>query len=214
MASYDIGANEIMHETTVNRSRFLCYLFPCLSYQDLKSRLIELQQQHPNANHHCYAFVSGAPQDSQKYGFSDDGEPSGTAGRPMLAVLQGSGVGQVAAIVVRYFGGVKLGTGGLQRAYGGAVREALPYLATEVKVPTTTKIIECEYPQIADIQHLVKQTCSEINEEQYQEKVKFVLAIPDDQLKLFEQQLLTLSCGTLTLVSPAQAQVNSGSKKP
>lgn len=199
MSSYPIIIEELMHETTVNRSRFLCYLFPCQSYQDFKTRLTQLQREHPNANHHCSAFVSGAPQDSQKYGFSDDGEPSGTAGKPMLAVLQGSGVGQIAAIVVRYFGGVKLGTGGLQRAYGGAVREALPHIETELKIPLSQRLLTCDYHQTQDVKHLIKQTNSNIVSEEYQENIKFVLAIPDDQLKLFEQQLLTLSCGQLVL---------------
>lgn len=199
MSSYHIITEEIMNETTVNRSRFLCYLFPCQSYQEFKARLTELQVEHPNANHHCSAFVSGAPLDSQKYGFSDDGEPSGTAGKPMLAVLQGSGVGQIAAIVVRYFGGVKLGTGGLQRAYGGAVREALPFAKTQLKVATSERYLTCDYHQAPDVQHLIKLTDTQINSEEYQENVKFVLAIPDDQLKLFEQQLLTLSCGALVL---------------
>ncbi len=188
-----------MYETTVNRSRFLCFIFPCVSYQELKIQLNQLRVEHPNANHHCYAFVSGAPTDSQKYGFSDDGEPSGTAGRPMLAVLQGSNIGQIGAIVVRYFGGVKLGTGGLQRAYGGAVREALALAETELKVPMTEKILHCSYQQVSDVQHIVKTCSAQIRQEEYQEIVKFVLAIPDDQLKLFEQQLLTMSCGSLEL---------------
>jgi len=199
--SYLIAKAEINHETIVNRSRFICYLFPCQSYQALKKRLTELQIEHPSANHHCYSFVAGKPDDSQRYGFSDDGEPSGTAGRPMLAVLQGSEVGQVAAIVVRYFGGVKLGTGGLQRAYGGSVREALTVLTTEVKVETTEKYLVCDYHHVKDVNHLVDVTASSIKSQDYQEKVKFVLAIPDDQLKLFEQQLLTLSAGSLLLTS-------------
>lgn len=199
---YLIATDEVLVESQVNRSRFLCYLFPCTSYAAMKARLTELQQEHPNANHHCYAFVSGAPQDSQAYGFSDDGEPSGTAGRPMLAMLQGSGVGEVAAIVVRYFGGVKLGTGGLQRAYGGAVKAALPELPTTHKVLTTTRLLNVSYQQVSDIQHLIKLTRTHVLDEQYQENIKFVLAIPIDQLKLFEQQLLTLSSGLLSLVKP------------
>ena len=198
-SSYVVASEEVSHETIVNRSRFISYLFPCESYQDLKQRLTALQAEHPSANHHCYAFIGGRPNDSQRYGFSDDGEPSGTAGRPMLAVLQGSEVGQVAAIVVRYFGGTKLGTGGLQRAYGGSVREAIPLLKTEIKVPVTVKQVICGYHQVNDVSHLIDLTSSVIKYQDFQENVKFVLAIPDDQLKLFEQQLLTLSAGGLKL---------------
>ena len=203
MPDYKIPVQEVIHETTVSRSRFLCYLFPCQSAEVFKARLTELHQQHPNANHHCYAFVNGAPQDSQQYGFSDDGEPSGTAGKPMLAVLQGSEIGELAAIVVRYFGGVKLGTGGLQRAYGGAVREALLHLQTTVKVAVTEQALVCDYQDITDIEHLIKTHQANIVSQYYQENIKMVLAIPDDQLKLFKQQLLTVSAGRLTLTKPA-----------
>jgi uncharacterized YigZ family protein len=199
--AYKIAVNEVVLETIVNRSRFICYLFPCTSATALKNYIQTLQKEHPQASHHCYAFVAGTPLDSQKYGFSDDGEPSGTAGRPMLIALQGSDVGQVAAVVVRYFGGIKLGTGGLQRAYGASVRNALVQLQTDLKTPMVSKQLACEYHQVNDVMHLVEKTQSLVETQDYQEKVIFVLAIPKDQLKLFEQQLLTLSSGQLILTS-------------
>ena len=127
--SYLIAANEVEHEIIVNRSRFICFLAPCTSTDQAKTIVKALQQQHPNASHYCYAYLSAAADDSRHYGFSDDGEPSGTAGKPILASLQGGGIGEVCAVVVRYFGGTKLGTGGLQRAYGASVREALAFFA-------------------------------------------------------------------------------------
>lgn len=198
-ADYLIAVNQVIEETLVNRSRFICYLYPCSSADELKTHLKALQQEHPNANHHCYAFLAGAPNDSQQYGFSDDGEPSGTAGKPMLVSLQGSNIGQIGAVVVRYFGGIKLGTGGLQRAYGLSVRNALLHVETELKVATVSRKIVCDYQQANDVMHLVETTKSTVISQDYQEKVNFVLAIPQDQLKLFEQQLLTMSAGQLTL---------------
>jgi len=199
---YLIAVNQVEHETLINRSRFICYLFPCQSAEQFKTQLKQLQEQHPNANHHCYAFVSNHPEDSQHYGFSDDGEPSGTAGRPMLSVLQGSKVGQLGAIVVRYFGGVKLGTGGLQRAYSQSVKNALEHLETTLKVATKTRQLSCEYHQLQEVMHLAEQTKSVIEQQDFKEKVILLLAIPVDQLKLFEQQLLTLSAGQLKLYKP------------
>ncbi|WP_200818668.1 YigZ family protein, partial [Colwellia marinimaniae] len=76
----------------------------------------DIKAQHPSARHHCWAFVAGRPSDGQQYGFSDDGEPSGTAGKPILNCLLGCNVGEMTAVVVRYYGGIKLGTGGLVRA--------------------------------------------------------------------------------------------------
>ena len=199
---YLIAVNQVEHETLINRSRFICYLFPCQSAEQFKAQLKQLQEQHPNANHHCYAFVSNHPEDSQHYGFSDDGEPSGTAGRPMLSVLQGSKVGQLGAIVVRYFGGVKLGTGGLQRAYSQSVKNALEHLETTLKVATKARQLSCEYHQLQEVMHLAEQTKSVIEQQDFKEKVILLLAIPVDQLKLFEQQLLTLSAGQLKLHKP------------
>lgn len=88
----------------------------------------------PGATHHCWAFVAGEPGSTTHIGMSDDGEPHGTAGRPILNALLHSGVGEVVAVVTRYFGGVKLGTGGLARAYAGSVSDALSSLATDIRV--------------------------------------------------------------------------------
>ncbi len=84
-----------------------------------KAFVESVRADHPDARHHCVAWVAGPPDDSQQLGFSDDGEPAGTAGKPMLAQLMGSGVGEITAVVVRYYGGILLGTGGLVKAYGG-----------------------------------------------------------------------------------------------
>lgn len=101
-------------------SRFLAWVFPAASEEAFERRLELAREQHPKARHHCWAWRIG-----QAYRFHDDGEPGGTAGRPMLQVLEGSGLDDLGAICVRYFGGVKLGTGGLARAYSGATARAL-----------------------------------------------------------------------------------------
>ena len=197
--AYPIAINEVENETLVNRSRFICYLSPCSSPEQAKSFIKNCQLLHPQASHHCYAFLVGDPNDSQKYGFSDDGEPTGTAGRPMLAVLQGGGVGEICAVVVRYFGGVKLGTGGLQRAYGASVRQALTFLHTEIKIPMVHKTLACQYTQVNDVLHLLGLVGGQVIKQQYLEAVLFTLAIPESQLSSFKQQLLTLSAGQLLL---------------
>ncbi|MCH2112857.1 MAG: IMPACT family protein [Planctomycetes bacterium] len=113
-------------------SRFLGYLFRAPDEAALKARLQVAKQEHPKARHWCWAWkIGGALR------FDDDGEPSGTAGRPMLQVLEGSGLDEVAAICVRYFGGVKLGTGGLARAYSGATSRAMKSLEVVEIIPRT-----------------------------------------------------------------------------
>ncbi len=199
--SYLIASNDVVDESIINRSRFICYLRPCSSSTEAKLIVKELQQRHPQANHHCYAFATKAADDSQGYGFSDDGEPSGTAGKPMLLALQGGGIGQVCAVVVRYFGGTKLGTGGLQRAYGASVRQAVTLLQAKVKIAMVHKTLACQYNQVDDVLHLLNQFEGEVLSQDYQQTVNFRLAIPAEKLILMQDKLKTLSAGQLKLVT-------------
>jgi len=202
--SYSIAINNVEDESIINRSRFICYLRPCTSITEAKAMIKELQLLHPQANHHCHAFLAKAADDSQGYGFSDDGEPSGTAGKPMLMALQGGGIGQVCAVVVRYFGGVKLGTGGLQRAYGGSVRQALAFLQAKIKIAMVHKTLACQYSQVDDVLHLLKQVEGEVLSQDYQQTVIFQLAIPADKFLLMQDKLNTLSAGQLKLTTLEQ----------
>jgi uncharacterized YigZ family protein len=115
-----IPAKQGYGEYEDRKSRFLAWVFHCPSEETFTQRLYELQGEHPNGRHHCWAYKTG-----DDYRFNDDGEPGGTAGRPMLQVLDGSTMSDVAVICVRYWGGTKLGTGGLARAYSAATRLAV-----------------------------------------------------------------------------------------
>lgn len=196
---YQIAAEEVIDETIVTRSRFICYLKPCDSIANAKAYIKSLQVLHPQANHHCYAFIAGRPENSQLYGFSDDGEPSGTAGKPMLSMLMGSNVGELCAVVVRYFGGTKLGPGGLQRAYGGSVKQALSVLPTKLKIPMVRKTLACQYTQINDVLYYLGQLGGEVIQQDYNESIVLTLALPDEKLAVFQQQLQTMSAGQLIL---------------
>jgi len=198
---YQIAINKVEHETIVSRSRFICYLSPCLSIEEAKAQVKKCQFEHPQASHHCYAFLTKAADNSLGYGYSDDGEPSGTAGKPMLAVLKGGSIGQVCAIVVRYFGGTKLGTGGLQRAYGDSVRQALLFLQSKTKIAMATKTLACQYSQVDDVLHIISQVEGQIVEQEYLQHVQFKLLLPQAKLALVEHKLQTLSAGELSLKS-------------
>ncbi|WP_159816767.1 YigZ family protein [Colwellia sp. 20A7] len=198
---YQIAVNDVEHETFVNRSRFICYLSSCTSIEEAKAQVKQRQLEHPQASHHCYAFLTKAADDSLGYGYSDDGEPSGTAGKPMLAVLQGGGIGQVCAVVVRYFGGTKLGTGGLQRAYGDSVRQALVFLQSKTKIAMAAKTLACQYSQVDDVLHIISQVEGQVIEQEYLQTVQFKLLLPQAELALVEHKLQTLSAGQLKLYS-------------
>lgn len=131
------------NQTEVKRSRFLVFGEPISQRQQHDDQLAQLQQTHNKANHVCWAFrLQG---DRAEEGYSDDGEPSGTAGMPMLNVLRHHNIVDYAVYVVRYFGGTKLGTGGLQRAYSGAVQHLLSELTLNAIVPMKSGIIKADF---------------------------------------------------------------------
>lgn len=115
-------------EIEIERSRFIAWVCHAPDVARFDALLARARTTWPDASHHCSAFIAGPPGEQTAIGFSDDGEPGGTAGRPMFQVLDGAGIGQIGCVVTRYFGGTKLGTGGLVRAYSQAVQKALESL--------------------------------------------------------------------------------------
>ncbi len=144
-APYLIPLSPVVTEEEIKKSRFITYLAHTPGIDSAKAFVAEIKAKHADARHNCWAFVAGRPDDSMSWGFSDDGEPSGTAGKPILAQLTGSGVGEITAVVTRYYGGIRLGTGGLVKAYGGGVQQALLQLTTKEKAITVQFTLSCEY---------------------------------------------------------------------
>ncbi|GGY07372.1 YigZ family protein [Litchfieldella qijiaojingensis] len=132
-------------ELEVEKSRFITWVNHAPEVADFEALLSRARERHPSASHHCSAFIAGPPGEQQAIGFSDDGEPGGTAGRPMYQVLEGSGMGQIGCVVIRYFGGTKLGTGGLARAYSQAVAQALESLPTRVFTPRISLRLKLDF---------------------------------------------------------------------
>lgn len=144
---------EARSELEIKRSRFIAVAASVADPQVCHEFIQSVKDEFPDARHHCIAFIAGDPADSQCYGMSDDGEPSGTAGKPMFNVLQHSGLGEVVVVVVRYFGGIKLGTGGLVKAYSQATQQVLDALSTEEVRPHFRVQIEADYAFESDIRH-------------------------------------------------------------
>ncbi|OUS24153.1 YigZ family protein [Thalassotalea sp. 42_200_T64] len=195
---YTIPVSDIEVETVVNRSRFICSIKHCDDKLATKVFIEQIRQRYPDASHHCYAFISSRPEDSQTYGFSDDGEPSGTAGRPMLSVLQGNAIGEICAVVSRYFGGVKLGTGGLQRAYGNSVRQAVIELNTVEKIPTEQINLTCDYQQVKDIEHTLMGYEGIITQQDYGIEVMITASLPIPRIDEFIVRVIELTAGRVT----------------
>lgn len=134
-SSYDIPKNTVFYQEVIKKSRFIVHIQHTPDVDAARKFIADIKEKYADAVHNCWAYVAGRPNDSQVLGFSDDGEPNGTAGKPILNVLLGSGIGEITAVVTRYFGGIKLGTGGLVRAYGGCVNHALEELERGEKIP-------------------------------------------------------------------------------
>lgn len=152
--SYKTIAKPAEGSYSEKRSKFLAYAFPVQSEQDVKQRLAEIQKKHWDARHHCYAYILGAHKDA--YRMNDNGEPSGTAGRPIYGQLQSKDLTNTLVIVVRYFGGIKLGVSGLQNAYKVAAREALDAAVIEERTVQETYRVTFEYVKMNDIMQILK----------------------------------------------------------
>lgn len=199
MQSYPIPSAAISVSEEVKKSRFITLLAPTCGVEAAKAFIQQVREEHPAARHHCWAFVAGAPDDSQQLGFSDDGEPSGTAGKPILAQLMGSGVGEITAVVVRYYGGIKLGTGGLVKAYGSGVQQALKQLIVSHKVLQAEYTLQCDYAQLALIESLLQQSEGRIVHGEYGATVRLHLSLPATGVEVFGSRLRDLSRGNLQL---------------
>lgn len=200
MDVYDIPAEPLsISEEIIKKSRFITMLAHTEGVEAARAFVQQVKAEHPTARHHCWAYVAGRPDDSQQLGFSDDGEPSGTAGKPMLAQLMGSQVGEITAVVVRYYGGIMLGTGGLVKAYGGGVQQALRQLARKQKIPMCRFQLRCDYAQLSDIERLVQRFEGELLKTDFLDVVSITLALPWAQVAGFTQNLTDVSRGMLTL---------------
>ncbi len=199
MESWLIPAAPVTFVEEIKKSRFITLVAHTDGVEAAKAFVSAVRAEHPEARHHCVAWVAGPPDDSQQLGFSDDGEPAGTAGKPMLAQLMGSGVGEISAVVVRYYGGILLGTGGLVKAYGGGVQRALNQLTTLRKLPLTEYTLCCDYAQLAGVEALLGQFEGKIVTSDYQAVVQLRVALPRARLSEFSARLADFSRGSLQL---------------
>jgi uncharacterized YigZ family protein len=162
-------------------SRFLGFAFPLQSHDDIKPCLDALHIAHHKARHWCYAWRIGV--DKNDYRANDDGEPSGTAGRPILGQIDSAGLTNVLVVVVRYFGGVKLGTSGLIVAYREAAREALVQAETLEKRITTTHTLECDYNDLNTVLAKIRKAGGRLEKQEFEvTKVIITVIIPLDDL--------------------------------
>ena len=191
-----VPAQEARAELRVVNSRFIATIAPVFSVEEARAFVSRIQDEFPDANHHVPAYIIGHGASIIAH-CNDDGEPSGTAGRPALAVLQGSGLGDAAVVVSRYFGGTKLGTGGLVRAYGDAVREVLAITPRALKVATHTVSLTTPYNLLEQGRLLVASEGGRLLNEEFAAEVTVTAQFSVDRFPPFQYSLQQLSHGKI-----------------
>ena len=192
--SYPVPAEEIRRKLTVSNSRFISTLAPVISVEDAKAFIARIKVEFSDASHNVPLYLIGHG-DSEIAHCTDAGEPSGTAGRPALAVLRGSGLGDVAVVVTRYFGGTKLGTGGLVRAYSEAVRLVVDAVPRAEKVLTHTIMLVFPYTYLERVRLLVANQEGTVLDEDFAGDVTMTARLRVERLPVFQASLSELTNG-------------------
>ncbi|NBU63194.1 MAG: YigZ family protein [Chloroflexia bacterium] len=199
MANF-IPAGAASCEIRASNSRFIAHLAPVDTVTQAKAFIATIRQAMPDASHHVYAYVIGHGA-TTTLGMSDDGEPSGTAGRPALAVLNGSGLGDVVVVVTRYFGGTLLGTGGLVHAYGDAVREVLLVTTRVEKIARQQWILVISYAQYDGVKRTLTQYDHRIDDEQFAADVTITVTLRVTDADAIRAILVEQTAGQIEMIS-------------
>jgi uncharacterized YigZ family protein len=200
--SYSVPAKTWQTELTIKRSKFLSFVANATNKQQANGFIRSLHKQHPQANHICWAYIAGSPQSTVR-SMSDDGEPNGTAGMPMLKVLEHSGYGHIVVAVVRYFGGIKLGTGGLHRAYSDAVSLVLLDLPLQQYVSRTILEMVYGYSYEGQISRLFNRYDVVDIQPQYAQAISISVAVASHEVDALKAELINITSGGINIRNAA-----------
>ena len=192
---YPVPARVHRVEQEIRRSRFITTIGPVASADEAAELVSRISTEFPDATHNCWAFVAGPPGSTDRIGMSDAGEPHGTAGRPMLNALLHSGLGDIAAVVTRYFGGTKLGTGGLVRAYTACVQQALSTLPLGERVELAALGLVVAYSNIRAVQQVFGTFEVQVVSQVFEADARFELRLPTANLEPFRHAVLDATRG-------------------
>ncbi len=192
---YPIPANRYRCEVEVERSRFITTVQAVTSPTEARQFIAVIKSEFPNANHNCWAYLIGPPGSTDQIGLSDDGEPHGTAGRPMLTALQHSGLGDAAVVVTRYFGGIKLGKGGMVKAYTAAVQAAMDKLPRSERIAWLELQATIDYALKTQFERRLAEFEVEILETDYAQQVSYRIRLPEERAEAFRKMFNDLTAG-------------------
>jgi uncharacterized YigZ family protein len=192
---YPVPAGTHRVEQEISRSRFITTIGRAATAEAAQAFIRGVAAEFAGATHHCWAYVAGPPGDTGRIGMSDAGEPHGTAGRPMLNALLHAPVGDIVAVVTRYYGGTKLGTGGLVRAYGGGVQAALATLPTVERIEYASLTVTIDYARLTALQQLCAGHEAEILGQEFTDRVRVTIRLPDGNAGPFRAAILDATRG-------------------
>ncbi len=202
--NYQVPAAPLQYEQVIQKSRFITHIQRVEDKPQAKAFIESIKAQYPDARHHCWAYIAGHPTTTTALGFSDDGEPQGTAGKPILNVLQHKHVGEIVLVVVRYFGGIKLGAGGLVRAYSSSASLAMDKLELQTLVASKTFTLNLSYELESKLKHLLVSMHINIQQSEYTEQITYTFDVPITDIQNLDNQLIQISAGKLCLLNPGQ----------
>ena len=199
MSRYTVLAADIEHLLTEKNSDFMTFLHPVNNREQAMAWVEQYRQRYPDANHVCWAYIIGNTRQPQTQAFSDDGEPNGTAGKPMLHVLTERELGDSLAVVVRYFGGVKLGAGGLVRAYSNAVSQAAAKAGLRLVSPSIELTIVVSFAFEARLRQLLQQYQASLQDVSYSDNVTICISLAQDAEQALCDQLINETAGAVVV---------------
>lgn len=170
----------------IKKSEFITRIACIESKQQMKNFVQQARDDYPDARHHCWAYILGDPTQASSMASSDDGEPSGTAGKPMLNVLSHKNVGNIGVVIIRYFGGIKLGAGGLVRAYSSATQKAMDALALDLKEPLTSLTVQAKFSAESQLRHYIEKLAGQIVSVTYSEQLTVAIVLPTKSVDEFK----------------------------
>jgi uncharacterized YigZ family protein len=196
--NYYVPLSEIRREQTVANSRFIATLAPAFSIEEARAFIKRIRGEFADATHNVPAYIIGGGNSVTEY-FSDDGEPSGTSGKPALTVLRGSGLGDVALVVTRYFGGTLLGTGGLVKAYTEAAQSVVNSVGRGRRVSVQVVMAVIPYSLLERVRLLVSKNRGKALGEDYAGDITMTLQFPEEDIEAFQSGLSEMSAGRVQI---------------
>ena len=192
---YLVPIAESSFEEIIKKSRFISFIAPVQTVEQAKQYIGKIKKQYSDARHHCWAYQIGPPDSKAEIGMSDDGEPHGTAGKPMLNILLHAPFGDAVVVVVRYFGGVKLGTGGLVKAYSNGIKQIAQEIKTVMKIKWATFDLTMPYNCTSRFLTKIESFGINIEKEVFAQDVTYTIVLPENNIEDLKVYIGNLTLG-------------------